>query len=418
MSQLHKRFTSEQIKELLVRYSNKEIERTYIQEILGIKQRRFFMLLKRYKSNPESFSIQYRRSKPPRRIAPEIEQNILKELSIDKELIQDKTIPLRSYNYSYIKDRLSQTYQQNVSLPTVIDRAKKRGFYLKKPKRTSHDREVLTHYVGELIQHDASHHLWAPAAQEKWYLITSLDDYSRFILYAAFVKKETSWTHITALQTVILRHGLPYAYYVDSHSIFRFVQGRDSIWRKHHLLTDETTPQWKRVLQDCNVKVTYALSPQARGKIERPYGWLQDRLIRTCVREDVTDITHAQRILSQELRRYNHHQVHSTTQEIPYLRFQRALNEKRSLFREFKIRPPFQSVKDIFCLRMNRTIDPYRRISINTLQLKLNHATPRKQVNLRIYPLTNEISEIRFWCEDKLIDVQKIKNSELKGVHF
>lgn len=418
MSQLHKRFTSEQIKELLVRYSNKEIERTYIQEILGIKQRRFFMLLKRYKSNPESFSIQYRRSKPPRRIAPEIEQNILKELSIDKELIQDKTIPLRSYNYSYIKDRLSQTYQQNVSLPTVIDRAKKHGFYLKKPKRTSHDREVLTHYVGELIQHDASHHLWAPAAQEKWYLITSLDDYSRFILYAAFVKKETSWTHITALQTVILRHGLPYAYYVDSHSIFRFVQGRDSIWRKHHLLTDETTPQWKRVLQDCNVKVTYALSPQARGKIERPYGWLQDRLIRTCVREDVTDITHAQRILSQELRRYNHHQVHSTTQEIPYLRFQRALNEKRSLFREFKIRPPFQSVKDIFCLRMNRTIDPYRRISINTLQLKLNHATPRKQVNLRIYPLTNEISEIRFWCEDKLIDVQKIKNSELKGVHF
>jgi hypothetical protein len=418
MSQLHKRFTSEQIKELLVRYSNKEIERTYIQEILGIKQRRFFMLLKRYKSNPESFSIQYRRSKPPRRIAPEIEQNILKELSIDKELIQDKTIPLRSYNYSYIKDRLSQTYQQNVSLPTAIDRAKKHGFYLKKPKRTSHDREVLTHYVGELIQHDASHHLWAPAAQEKWYLITSLDDYSRFILYAAFVKKETSWTHITALQTVILRHGLPYAYYVDSHSIFRFVQGRDSIWRKHHLLTDETTPQWKRVLQDCNVKVTYALSPQARGKIERPYGWLQDRLIRTCVREDVTDITHAQRILSQELRRYNHHQVHSTTQEIPYLRFQRALNEKRSLFREFKIRPPFQSVKDIFCLRMNRTIDPYRRISINTLQLKLNHATPRKQVNLRIYPLTNKISEIRFWCEDKLIDIQKIKNSELKGVHF
>ena len=75
-------------------------------------------------------------------------------------------------------------------------------------------------------------------------------------------------------------------------------------------------------------------------------------------------------------------------------------------------------MKDIFCLRMNRTIDPYRRISINTLQLKLNHATPRKQVNLRIYPLTNKISEIRFWCEDKLIDAQKIKNSELKGVHF
>jgi hypothetical protein len=416
MSQLHKRFTSEQVKELLERYLKNEIERKYIQEILGVKKRRFFMLVKHYKKHPESFSIQYQRTTPSR-IAPEIEQNLLKELSIEKEIIQNKEVPLRSYNYSYIKDRLGKKYHQKVSLSTIIDRAKTHGFYLKKPKKTLHDQEVLTHYVGELIQHDASYHLWAPAAQEKWYLITSLDDYSRLILYAVLVKQETSWAHILALQTVILCHGLPYAYYVDSHRIFRFVQGRDSFWRKHHLLTDEATPQWKQVFQDCNVKVIHSLSPQARGKIERPYGWLQDRLIRTCVREDVADTKPAQQILRQEVYRYNHHQVHSTTQEIPYLRFQRALKEKQSLFREFKIRPPFQSAKDIFCLRMNRIIDPYRKISINNLQFKV-HADPRKQVNLRIYPLDDEISEIRFWCDEKLIDVQKAKNSELKGVHF
>jgi len=416
MSQIHKRFTPDQVKELLGRYLKNQMERKYIQEILGIKRRRFFMLIKQYKENPQHFTIQYERNTPPR-ISQDIEQNILKELSIEKEIIHNKEIPLKSYNYSYIRDRLRRTYHQKISLPTIIDRAKKHGFYLRKPKRTLHDREVLTRYVGELIQHDASHHLWAPAAQEKWYLITSLDDYSRLLLYAILVKTETSWTHILALQSVILRYGLPYAYYVDSHSIFRFVQGRDSIWRKHYLLTDEATPQWKQVLEDCNVKVIHSLSPQARGKIERPYGWLQDRLIRTCVREDVTDIQQAQRVLNQELRRYNHQQVHSTTQEIPYLRFQRALKEKQSLFREFKIRPPFQSVKDIFCLRMDRIVDSYRKISIHNLQFKV-HADPRKQVNLRIYPLNDEISEIRFWCEEKLIDVQKVKNSDLKGVHF
>jgi hypothetical protein len=417
MSQLHKRFTSDQVKELLERYSNNEIERKYIQEIMGIKKRRFFMLLKEYKENPQRFTIQYRRTTPPRSISPEIEQNILKELAIEKKIIQDKEIPLRSYNYSYIKDRLGKTYRQKVSLNTIIDRAKKHEFYLKKPQKTVHDREVLTRYVGELIQHDSSFHLWAPAAQEKWYLITSLDDHSRLILYAALVKKETSWTHIQALQTVILRYGLPYAYYVDSHSIFRFVQGRDSIWRKHHLLTDEATPQWKQVLEDCNVKVSYALSPQAKGKIERPYGWLQDRLIRTCVREDIADIKPAQQILRQEVYRYNYRQVHSTTQEIPCFRFQRALKQRRSLFREFKIRPPFQSVKDIFCLRMDRTVDSYRQISISPLQFKV-HADPRKQVNLRIHPLNDEISEIRFWCEGNLIDVHKVKTSDLQGVHF
>jgi hypothetical protein len=418
MSQLHKRFTSEEVKELLDRYLKNEIERSYLQETLGIKRRRFFVLLKQYKENPQDFSVQYRRTKAPRTISPVIEQNILKELSIDQKIIQNKEIPLKSYNYSFIKDRLRVTYHQKVSLPTIIDRAKKHGFYLKRPQKTAHDREVLTRYAGELIQHDSSHHLWAPASQEKWYLITSLDDYSRFMLYAVLLKTETSWAHILALQTVILRHGLPYSYYVDSHSIFRFVRGRDSLWYKHHLLTDEATPQWKQVLQDCNVKVTYALSPQAKGKMERPYGWLQDRLIRTCVREDVKEIKQAQRVLNLELYRYNHQQLHSTTQEIPYLRFQRALKENQSLFREFTIKPPYQSVKDIFCLRMDRTIDPYRRISINNLLLKVNHATPGKTVNLRIYPSTNEISEIRFWCEDKLIDVQRIKNTDLKGVHF
>ena len=418
MSQLHKRFSSDELKKLFDRYLQNEVERKYIQEILGIKKRRFFMLLKQYKENPTDFTIQYQRTTPPRIISPEIEQNILKELAIEKKIIQNKEVPLTSYNYSYIQDRLKGQYHQKVSLPTIIDRAKKHGFCLRKPKRTLHDREVLTHYAGELIQHDSSHHLWAPAAHEKWYLITSLDDYSRFMLYAVLIQKETTWAHILALQTVILRFGLPYAYYVDSHSIFRFVRGRDSLWYQHHLLTDETTPQWKQVLQDCNVEVIHSLSPQARGKIERPYGWLQDHLIRTCVREDVTQIQQAQRILNQELLRYNHHQVHSTTQEIPYLRFQRALKEKQSLFREFKIRPPFQSIKDIFCLRMKRTADAYRTISINNLQLKVNHATPRKEVTLRIYPLNKDISEIRFWCEDKLIDVQRIKNSDLRGVHF
>ena len=419
MVQIHKEFIDSQVKELIERYLKNEIERKYIQEVLGIGKTRFFALIKDYRKNPNEFSIQYRRKIKTRKILESIEHNIIKELQIEKKLIQDKDIPLRYYNYSYVKDLLETKYNQKVSLPTIIDRAKKNDFYLKrKPRKASHDREVLTNYIGEIIQHDSSYHLWSPPAKEKWYLITSLDDFSRFILYATFLKRETSWAHILALQTVILKYGSPFLYYVDSHSIFRFVQGRDSVWRKHYTLTDEADPQWKQVMGDCNIKVTYALSPQAKGKIERPYGWLQDRVIRTCVRDNVTDIGQAQRVLNHEVHRYNYKQVHSTTQEVPYFRFQRALEEKRSLFREFRVRPPFQSVKDIFCLRVNRTIDPYRRISINNLQLKVNNATPKKIVTLRIYPLSNDISEVRFWCDDNLIDIQRVKNSDLKGVHF
>jgi transposase len=418
MTQLHKKFKDRQVKELIKKYLNKENERKHIQQILGIGKSRFFTLIKKYQEDPCAFSIQYTRKKRTRSIAKSAEKHILKELSIEKKLIKDKNVPVRSYNYSYIKDRLENEYKQKVSLPTIINRAKKNGFYLKKPKRTIHDREVLTHYIGELIQHDSSYHLWAPDARKKWYLITSLDDCSRFMLYAKLLAKETSWAHISALEATFLKYGLPFSYYVDSHSIFRFVQGRDSVWRKHHLLTDDVDTQWKQVLDDCNVKVTYALSPQAKGKIERPYGWLQDRLVRTCVRENITDIRGAQKILNQEVRRYNYRQVHSTTLEIPHLRFKRALKDKKSLFREFQINPPFESTKDIFCLRTTRCIDAYRKISINNLQLKVHNATPHDIVTLRIYQLTGSVSEIRFWCKDKLLDVKRIKNTDLKGVHF
>ena len=419
MAQIHKRFTDDQVRNLLQRYLEKKIERKYIQEILGVKKARFFRMLKKYRTDPKKFSVQYTRETKTRSIDPGIDKNIIKELKIDKKAIQNKEIPLRYYNYSYIKDRLETKYKQKVSLPTIIDRAKKNDFYLPKKRKTKiHDREVLTNYAGELIQHDSSHHLWAPAAKEKWYLITSIDDFSRFILYAVLIRKETSWAHILALETVILRYGCPFKYYVDSHSIFRFVRGRDELWFKHHKLTDESTPQWKQVLFDCNVKVTYALSPQAKGKVERPYGWLQDRLIRTCIRENITDIKQAQKILNQELRRYNHRQVHSTTQEVPGIRFQKAIAENNSLFREFKVLPPYQSTKDIFCLRINRTIDSYRKISINNLQLKINNAVPREKITLRIYPLNKALSEVRFWCNGKLLDVQNIKNRDLQGVYF
>lgn len=91
--------------------------------------------------------------------------------------------------------------------------------------------------------------------------------------------------------------------------------------------------------------------------------------------------------------------------------------KKSRLFREFSIKQPFLSTKDIFCIRLQRTIDAYRRISINNLLLKIN-GDPYEDVELRIYPLNNLISEVRFWCQDKLIDIQKIKNSDLKIVHF
>jgi len=418
--QLHKRFTVEQVKALFRKYLYEGIELIYILETLKIKKRRFFQLLKEYVRDPNNFSLQYKRKSATRRIGADVERNIIKELKEEKKLIEDKDISTTSYNYSYVKDRIYENYKQKVSLPTIINRAKKEGFYKpRKRKKKSHDREVHSNYIGELIQHDSSHHKFSPYADKKWYLITSLDDYSRLLLYAKLIERETSWHHIVALQDVFLVRGFPFSYYVDSHSIFRFVQGRDSLWRKHYLLTDDVETQWGKVLRDCKVEPKYALSPQAKGKIERPYRWLQDRIVRTCARERIETVEGAGKVLKYELDRYNNHQVHSTTKEIPILRFERAIKEKRSLFREFEIPSPYTSVKDIFCLRMKRKVDVYHKISINNLKLKVHKAPLREKIELRIAPDEKTgLAEVRIWYKDILTDVYQVKNSDLDIVQF
>ena len=146
--QLHKRFTTDQVKALLEKYETKGVELLYILNILDISKRRFFKLLKKYREDKNNFSIDCKRGSPNNKIDKNIEENIIAELKIEKDLIDLKDNPIKDYNYSYIKDRLKGKYKSKVSLPTIIDRAKKGGFYINKPKKKAHEREVVTNYVG------------------------------------------------------------------------------------------------------------------------------------------------------------------------------------------------------------------------------------------------------------------------------
>jgi hypothetical protein len=178
--QLHKNFNDGQVKSLFEKYSKGEIKLNYILQILRIKRSRFFELLTKYRNDQDNFSIQYERNTSNYRIDREIEANIIQELKIEKDLIKTKDVPIKYYNYSYIKDLLEQKYSQKVSLPTIIDRAKRNNFYFLRPKRKAHDREVITNYPGELIQHDSSHHQFAPYAARK-----KLEMHRKYLRYAS-----------------------------------------------------------------------------------------------------------------------------------------------------------------------------------------------------------------------------------------
>src|ERR1700722_10490372 len=131
---LHKRLSEEQVKAVLESYLMGEIAVPAVLENLGLKRSRFFLLLKAYKENPDSFS-----TLPPKKenaylkISKEAEKLIIHELKKEKQLIDNKDMPVRFYNYSAVRDDLLKLHKVKVSVPTIIARAKEKGFYL--PKR-------------------------------------------------------------------------------------------------------------------------------------------------------------------------------------------------------------------------------------------------------------------------------------------
>ncbi len=402
MTQLHKRFSDEQIKVLLQGYCRRILSRAEVQEVLGIGKSRFFALVKGYREDPEGFTVSYRRSARSRLCAA-VEAEIKQALLQEKEIVEDPRLPISGYNYSAVRDRLPREGIR-VSLNTIISRAKDLGCYKPRRKRKSHDREVVTVAIGALLQHDASTHLWSPFAQEKWALVTTIDDFSRKLLFADFFPAETTWAHIQAAQAVIQSYGVPLCYYVDCLRVFRFVQGRDSFWRKHTLQTDDVDTQWGKVMRVLGVEVKYALSPQAKGKIERPYRWLQDRIVRTCALEKISTREEVRAVLKEEVRRYNHRQVHSTTKEIPSLRFHKARRAGNSLFRSFSVPQPYTSPKDIFCLRETRFVDGYRRISLFNHRITVPNAPLRAQVQIHMVPnMQKQTMHLRIWWKHRRV---------------
>ena len=227
MSQLHRRLDDEIVRHIFSQYDKKQLILPVVLAQLGIGRSRFFKLLTVYRDNPAEFSIAYERG-GRKLITDKAEEKIKDELLKEKTMIEDKTLPIKWYNYSAVRDALKEKHNITVSVPSIISRAKEQGFYIPKPEKKKHTHEVITNYPGELIQHDASHHRWSPYVEVAWTAVTSIDDYSRVLLFADLFERESSWAHISSMESICLTYGVPLKYYLDQHRIFRFVKNRDT----------------------------------------------------------------------------------------------------------------------------------------------------------------------------------------------
>jgi hypothetical protein len=171
------------------------------------------------------------------------------------------------------------------------------GLWSRRRQRKAHRRRrPRKEQFGELVQMDGSIHDWFEGRRGDAVLMVIIDDATGRI-FARFFERETLHAAWTTFRYWVEEHGLPSAVYVDRHSIYR----SDREPTAEELLAGEEPPtQFGRSMRELNVRLIKARSPQAKGRVERMNGTLQDRLVKAMRRAKVCDLEHANRFLESE----------------------------------------------------------------------------------------------------------------------
>ena len=166
-----------------------------------------------------------------------------------------------------------------------------------KPKLKKTNKEYRTwrqrkEYYGEMQQFDGSYHKWFEERGEEGCLLASIDDATGQITEAEFVKHEGVKPAFTFWQKYTKTKGKPVNIYLDRHSTYKV--NHKSLFDDPKVLT-----QFERAMKDLDIKVTHAKSPQAKGRIERLFGTLQDRLIKELRLEKINTVEEANKFLEK-----------------------------------------------------------------------------------------------------------------------
>ena len=152
---------------------------------------------------------------------------------------------------------------------------------------------------GEMAQMDTSLHDWFEGRGESAVLIAMIDDASSR-LFLRFYPTDSTVTNMTHLRDYIRRYGRPVSVYADRASHFMTTR-QPSV--EEDLEGREAETQIKRALRELDIEYIAALSPQAKGRVERLFKTLQDRLIKALRRKNIATIADANRYVEEEFTR-------------------------------------------------------------------------------------------------------------------
>jgi transposase len=315
--------------QMIDRSLKKEITQAKAAELLELSERQVRRLVKRVRLKGVRGLVHGNRGRPsPRKMSPELVDRIA---SIIGERYPDFA-PLHA------AEKLWERHKVRVSREKVRRIMMAKGLWKRRRRRKADHiwRERKPH-CGEMVQLDGSHHEWLEKRGPRLVLMGYVDDASSRV-FGRFYDHEGIYPAMDSLRRYIERYGLPQSIYLDKHSTYKTSRqpDMDELLRDEHAQT-----QFERALGEVGIKAIHANSPQAKGRIERTFGTLQDRLVKEMRLAGVCTCEEANRFLDVYLPKHNR-------------RFMKEPLRRQDLHRPV---PKSLNLDDIFCLQGIRTVN-------------------------------------------------------------
>src|SRR5271157_1412842 len=264
--------------------------------LLCLSVRHVKRLKKRMREDGEAALAHANRGRPSHRRLPE---------AVVERIVQLSRSTYAGFNDHHLCEKLVEREGFSLSRETLRRLLRKNGLGSPKKRRAPahRQRRVRSARLGELVQLDGSPHDWLEGRGPRLTALGMQDDATGKILAAQFFPSETTLGYLCLLRQLLRRFGVPVALYGDHSAIF---VRNDDCWTVEEQLVGKRQPtQFGRALEQLGVTFIAANSPQAKGRVERLWGVLQDRLTSELRLAQAADIAAANAVLRSFIADYN-----------------------------------------------------------------------------------------------------------------
>jgi transposase len=259
-------------------------------ERLGIGVRQFKRLVRNWRAEGDAGLLSRQRGRPSHRRVPDgVRERII-------ALLREK---YADFGATLASEKLGDLDGIKVSAETVRRLQIELGLWRPKKRRARRVFQLRERRprFGELVQIDGSLHDWFEGRAARCTLIVFIDDATGRLTALHFAPAESGAAYLAALRHHVLAHGLPLAFYSDRHGIFR-VNAKDA-------QGGDGKTEFGRTVERLAIALINALTPQAKGRVERANQTLQDRLVKEMRLSNVNSIDQAKAFLPGFMARYN-----------------------------------------------------------------------------------------------------------------